>query len=68
MYCPMCGSKMTRYLMDDDDSSDDNSDGSEKYGCPQNKCFDEKSYPLIKHGVGDIRNEPGDSWSLTWLK
>jgi len=81
MYCPLCGNelKLKERSQESRRINDYESDESDWYYCPTNKCFG-KDYPIIKHAAPGVRRRQdgyeqplmhqrsGDSWSLTWLK
>jgi hypothetical protein len=78
LHCPLCGFvlvEIARSRVDTDDWEWDDprwgtlgNDQSYWLKCNKCKCFGE-GYPLIlHHPLGDLKSEPGDSWSLTWIK
>lgn len=81
MYCPLCGNELEEIERTEKSREINHyeSDESDWYYCPTNKCFG-KDYPLVHHAAPGvhrsqdgcdqplINQRPGDSWSLTWLK
>lgn len=77
MFCPLCGHKLIEIKRENEEdyseelldvwvSSDP--DQSTWFKCDNCKSFG-NDYPLIMHDpFGGHKSEPGDSWSLTWLK
>ena len=70
-YCPMCGNKMKivkREMPTLEQRVQGEGDSSIWWYCPTKECFG-TDYPLREHNLfNGINSEPGDNWSLSWIK
>ncbi len=82
MYCPQCGKPLEEvpghteddvrndrgFLDEETGTLHERTDESIWLWCPRNGCFG-KDFPLrYHHPFKGWSSQPGDSWSLSWIK
>ena len=59
-YCPKCGKKLK--------GLPHKKNWSLRFTCTNKKCNYSGTEFIVHNPLKDIDSEPGDSWSITWLK